>query len=35
MCLETGYITTPGPLTIYQKRRGIDISERIKCEVDS
>lgn len=31
MCTETGYITTSGPLTIYQKKRGIDTSKRIKC----
>ena len=30
MCLETGYITTSGPLTLYQKKRGIDISKRKK-----
>jgi hypothetical protein len=28
MCLETGYITTSGPLTRYQKKRGIDTSKR-------
>jgi hypothetical protein len=30
MCIETGHISTPGPLTIYQNHRGIDISKRIK-----
>jgi hypothetical protein len=30
MCTETGHISTPGPLTIYQNHRGIDISKRIK-----
>ena len=30
MCLETGHISTPGPLTLYQKHRGIDISKRKK-----
>ena len=30
ICLETGYITTSGPLTLYQKKRGIDISKRKK-----
>jgi hypothetical protein len=30
MCLETGYITTAGPLTRYQKARGIDTSKRIR-----
>ena len=30
MCLETGYITTPGPLTKYQRARGIDTSKRVK-----
>ncbi len=28
LCLETGYITTSGPLTLYQKARGIDTSKR-------
>ena len=28
MCLETGYITTAGPLTNYQRVRGIDTSKR-------
>jgi hypothetical protein len=28
MCLETGYITTSGPLTAYQRKRGIDPSNR-------
>ena len=28
MCLETGYITTSGPLTTYQRARGIDTSKR-------
>lgn len=27
-CLETGFITTPGALTHYQKARGIDTSKR-------
>jgi hypothetical protein len=31
-CLETGYITTAGPLTIYQKARGIDTSKRMRIE---
>lgn len=30
MCIETGFISTPGPLTHYQKSKGIDISKRIK-----
>ena len=30
VCLETGHISTPGPLTLYQKARGIDISKRKK-----
>jgi hypothetical protein len=30
MCLETGYITTSGPLTLYQKKRGINTSKRIR-----
>ena len=28
ICLETGHISTPGPLTRYQNHRGIDISKR-------
>ena len=28
MCLETGYITTSGGLSSYQKKRGIDTSKR-------
>ena len=28
MCLETGFISTSGPLTHYQKARGIDTSKR-------
>ena len=28
MCLETGYITTSGPLTAYQRARDIDTSKR-------
>ena len=31
-CLITNYISTPGPLTIYQKSRGIDTTLRIKIE---
>jgi len=30
MCEETGYITTSGPLTLYQKTRGIDTSKRVR-----
>jgi hypothetical protein len=30
MCLDTGYVTTSGPLTRYQKSRGIDTSHRRK-----
>lgn len=30
ICLETGHISTPGPLSLYQKHRGIDISKRKK-----
>ena len=32
ICLETGYITTSGPLTIYQKSKGIDTSKREKIK---
>jgi hypothetical protein len=28
VCLETGFISTSGPLTIYQKKRNIDTSKR-------
>lgn len=30
MCLETGYITTSGPLTAYQRAKGIDTSKRVR-----
>ena len=30
MCLETGYVSTSGPLTRYQNKRGIDTSKRIR-----
>ena len=30
MCTVTGYVTTPAPLSRYQKARGIDTSNRIK-----
>jgi general stress protein YciG len=30
MCTETGYITTSGPLTMYQRARGIDTSKRVR-----
>jgi hypothetical protein len=30
MCLESGNISTPGPLTMYQKARGIDPSRRVE-----
>jgi hypothetical protein len=29
-CTETGYVTAPGSLSRYQKKRGIDTSKRIK-----
>ena len=32
MCLESGFITTPGNLSKYQKARGIDTSKRIRIE---
>ena len=31
-CLITGHISTAGPLTGYQKARGIDTSKRVKIE---
>ncbi len=30
MCTETGFISTPGSLTNYQKNRGIDPSKRVR-----
>jgi hypothetical protein len=32
MCLVTGFVTTPGALTGYQKSRGIDPSLRVRVE---
>ena len=32
MCLETGMISTIGPLTRYQRVRGIDTSKKIRVE---
>ena len=32
MCLETGFITNAGSLTRYQKKRGIDTTNRIRIE---
>jgi hypothetical protein len=29
-CTETGYVTTSGPLTRYQKAKGIDTSKRVR-----
>jgi hypothetical protein len=29
VCLETWHISTAGPLTIWQKRRGVDVTRRI------
>ena len=31
-CTETGYVSTAGALTLYQKKRGIDTSNRIKID---
>jgi len=31
-CTVTGFVSTPGPLTIYQRKRGIDPSNRIQVE---
>ena len=31
-CTETGFITTPGPLSIYQRTRGIDTSQRVRVQ---
>lgn len=30
MCLETGYVSNAGPLTVYQRNRGIDTTKRKK-----
>ena len=30
MCGETGFVSTSGPLTIYQRNRGIDTSKRVR-----
>jgi hypothetical protein len=30
MCEETGFVSTFGPLTIYQRNRGIDTSKRVR-----
>ncbi len=32
ICLVTGYISTSGPLTIYQRKRGIDTINRMKVK---
>jgi hypothetical protein len=32
MCLETGHISTPGPLTNYQRARNIDTSKRKRVD---
>ena len=31
-CLVTGYVSSPGSLSVYQKARGIDTSQRVKLE---
>jgi hypothetical protein len=31
-CSETGFISTSGPLTLYQNKRGIDTSKRIRIK---
>jgi hypothetical protein len=33
MCLETGFITTSGPLTLYQRKRGIDTSKNNRRKI--
>ncbi len=33
MCLITNYVSTSGPLTIYQKSRGIDTSLRVEVDL--
>lgn len=32
MCTETGYITTAGPLTMYQKAKGINTKNRLRIK---
>jgi hypothetical protein len=32
MCIETGFISTPGSLTKYQRNRNIDTSKRVRIE---
>jgi hypothetical protein len=32
MCLETGYVSNPGGLSNYQRKRGIDTSQRKRIE---
>jgi general stress protein YciG len=32
MCLETGFTSTSGPLTRYQRKRNIDTSKRVRIE---
>lgn len=34
MCLETGHISTSGPLTLYQKKRGINVSKRKRLDIE-
>lgn len=34
-CTVTGYVSTSGPLTLYQKHKGIDTSNRVKVQCDS
>lgn len=31
-CTVTGFVSKPGPLTIYQRKRGIDPSNRVRVE---
>ena len=31
-CTVTGFVSKPGPLTLYQKKRGIDLSNRVRVE---
>jgi hypothetical protein len=30
MCIETGFVSTSGPLTKYQRKRNIDTSKRVR-----
>lgn len=35
MCTETGFVSTSGPLTLYQRKRGIDTSKRKRVDTET